>query len=100
MKKVDAEFLDDPPKRRRTHSRRVHRRVRRAPDLWQLYSFLDGLAHISQKQLASVRALLRAIAEDDAIWLTLETAREHERERAETIEQLRATCKQLEKRFA
>lgn len=50
--KVDAEFVDTP--RRRAHHR-IRRHASRGIDTWQLYSFLDGLAHDREETIQSLR---------------------------------------------
>lgn len=95
--KVDAEFVDTP--RRRAHHR-IRRHASRGIDTWQLYSFLDGLAHVTVKQLSQVRELLRKIVADQSVWDTLETARQHEHDRDATIQLLRAVYAKLGKERA
>lgn len=83
----------------RTHyaRRRSSRRSLNSLDLWQIHTFLDGLASASESRVQQVRSLLREIAADDALWNTIEKARQHEAQRAATIRGLQAAYARLEK---
>jgi hypothetical protein len=84
-------------KKTRRHVRRVHRRrVHPVLDTWQLYSFLDSLGRCKSEDIVKIRHLLRAIAEDNQLWNTLEVAREHEAKRAETIARVQTAYRKLE----